>query len=605
MDVGILFLSIALQFTAAGLAINLIRRTGYRLAWGTIAAALALMGVRRSITFWKVISGQDVRVLDPTAEIVALVISLLMLTGVILIGRMFEAEKEKAGNLEAARMLLRRTIDAAPLVISIKDPDQRYVFTNKFSAERFGLEPEDFEGRTLAEVLGESGDIEFVRSTSVNDGHVVSSGEKISFYEEVVTIGGKINHMLTSKTPLVDENGNVAFLLTVALDITARKNAEEALKITEKRRQQAVDRLENAISVIADGFALYDAYGRLVFFNESFRRIHRHDSADLVPTQTTYDQLGHLDKKRSRDERDPLSFDERLSLLRRDGPSVILQHIGDNIYERRQSATPEGGIISTITDVTELKNAEKESIEAKTEAEQANSAKSKFLASMSHELRTPLNAVIGFSQMLKMDADTTLTQTQKEYLEYVVEGGNHLLQLVDEVLDLAKIEADELHLNFKTIDVGGAIADCLTMVEPLRESRNIEIKNGVIDKPSISVHADELRFKQILLNLISNSIRYNRKGGTVSIDGKFVGSRHFRITVADSGHGIPQEDKDQVFRMFHKIGRHPEVPTEGTGIGLYVSKLLVERMGGKIDFESTVNVGSIFWIELPTGSQRV
>lgn len=598
MGVWILFVSICLQFTAAGLALNFVRRTSYRLAWGTMATALTLMGIRRSITFWKV-RGEDVHVLDPTAESVALVISLLMLTGVVLVARMFESEARKSADLEAARRFLRQTIDAAPMVISIKDENQRFLFTNQFSAERFGLEPEAFEGKTIAETLGEWADPQFIHSTSKTDSKVISTGEEIPFFEETMLINGESRYMLTSKTPITDSNDNASCVLTMSLDITPHKQAEMALAASEEQRLLAVERLKNAIANMRNGFVLYDSKGRIEFFNESFCRFNKYEVNDLVSGVTTYHELGLLDRKHAKEDYHPLTFEERLRLLHQNGPTSSVHHVDDRVYERQQSATPEGGIIGLITDITDQKNAETALIKSLELAEKANAAKSEFLASMSHELRTPLNAVLGFTQLLKMDADKTLSLKQKGYLEDVLQGGNHLLSLINEVLDLAKIEADEVSLGLDAIDVAAVVAESLSLLEPLRAERRVQITNNLSRDETSLLRADKTRLRQILLNLLSNALRFNEANGTVSVIGTEAAEGLYRITVTDSGHGIPENEQANVFNMFHQVGRHSEIAKEGTGIGLYVCKLLTEKMDGKIGFESTEGVGSAFWIELP------
>lgn len=599
MDVYVLFLSILVQFAAAGLAINFLRRTGYRLAWGTIAIALILMGLRRSVTFWQVVVEQNAQLLDPAAEYIALVISLLMLAGVVLIGRMFNEEKRRAENLDATRQLLQQTIDAAPMVITIKNAEQRHVFVNQFGAARFGFEPKEFVGRTLAEILPEREYAEFVRETAANDALLIAEGETIPFFEETTVIDGKPRFMLVSKTPLFDHAGNVNFLLTIALDITSRKETEETLKVSEEQRRLAEARLKEAIGAMTDGFAFYDSEGKLEFFNESFRLIHQYDKGDVEPGVTTYDDLGELDKQRAKGMREPLSFEERFKYLCDHGPKGVISSIGDRVYERRQTVTPEGGIISMVSDITELKEIEEALVVTKTEAEKANLAKSHFLASMSHELRTPLNAILGFSQLLELDAQKILTLKQKEYLDDVMRGGSHLLDLVNELLDLAKIESNEVRLDIRPVDVAAVVEDCLRLSEPMRMKREVNVLNNLVERPPAHLMVDEVRLKQVMLNLISNAIRFNKDGGTVTIDGAVSNGGLFHLSVRDTGRGIPDESHGEIFHMFHQIGGSPELATEGTGVGLYVSKLLIERMNGIIGFESEYGVGSTFWIELP------
>ncbi|WP_161974010.1 ATP-binding protein [Hwanghaeella grinnelliae] len=236
-------------------------------------------------------------------------------------------------------------------------------------------------------------------------------------------------------------------------------------------------------------------------------------------------------------------------------------------------------------------------------AESANKAKTEFLASMSHELRTPLNAVIGFSQMVGLDPKHPLTPSQKEYLDLVIQSGNHLLDLVNEVLDLSIIETGKAHFDIADVNVSHAVDHCLTMVSHLVDRNAITVTNN-LHGTSVVLATDETRFKQILLNLITNAIKYNKVNGSLVIEGKEAGDNRYRISVTDTGHGIPDDEQDNIFKMFHQIGRSPDIAAEGTGIGLYVCKLLIDGMGGRIGFESTEEMGSTFWIELPQASRE-
>lgn len=278
--------------------------------------------------------------------------------------------------------------------------------------------------------------------------------------------------------------------------------------------------------------------------------------------------------------------------------------IVDAIPQYRDGEDKPYQVFTTFTNITDRKLQTEELLVAKQEAEKANTAKSEFLASMSHELRTPLNAVLGFAQMLEYDAQNPLSTVQKEHVDSILYGGNHLLELVNEVLDLAKIEANQLTLFVEEVTVGEVIADCVAMTNLLGEQRGITIVNHVCDGPLVVLRTDKMRMKQALLNLISNAIKFNKDHGTVTIDGGETDDGFLRISVTDTGVGIAKADHASVFHMFHRLGADPTIAQEGTGIGLTVTKLLVERMAGRIGFESEVGVGSTFWLELPLASNE-
>jgi len=213
-------------------------------------------------------------------------------------------------------------------------------------------------------------------------------------------------------------------------------------------------------------------------------------------------------------------------------------------------------------------------------------------------LRTPLNAVLGFAQMLQIDPMKNLTANQLTHIDNILHGGNHLLKLVNDVLDLSAVEVGRIDLELEALNVDEVIRECLKMTSPSAETRGLVIQNKFEGRSAVYVQADRLRFKQALINIISNAIKFTNPHGTVCVDGLLIGE-NFRISVVDTGIGIAKADHEKIFQMFHRIGANSMITREGAGIGLAVTKLLMEQMSGKISFESEVGKGSTFWIELP------
>lgn len=251
-------------------------------------------------------------------------------------------------------------------------------------------------------------------------------------------------------------------------------------------------------------------------------------------------------------------------------------------------------------DIVERKRVQAELINAKAVAEKANLTKSNFLSSMSHELRTPLNAILGFAQLIEIGSPTP-TPTQMARLKEILQGGWYLLELINEILDLATIESGNLALSLESVSLAEVISECQAMVEPQAQQHGIQLIFPRFDSP-LTVKADRTRLKQALINLLSNAIKYNREQGTVEVKCVTGTSAYVRISVQDTGNGLAPEKLTQLFQPFNRLGQENGT-VEGTGIGLAVTKELVELMGGSIGVDSTVGVGSVFWFELISATE--
>lgn len=233
--------------------------------------------------------------------------------------------------------------------------------------------------------------------------------------------------------------------------------------------------------------------------------------------------------------------------------------------------------------------------EAQLAAEKANRAKSDFLSRMSHELRTPLNSVLGFAQLLALD---DLTEEQSDSLLQISRGGRHLLDLINEILDISRIETGTLSISLEPVLVEDVVAEVGSLVRPLADERGITLRVDTSLANDAYITADRRRVKQVLLNLMGNAIKYNREGGRVELSCTAATDGMLRIVVADNGQGIPEEKYELLFEPFERLGAET-TGVEGTGVGLALSKGLAEAMGGTIDFTSEVGKGSSFWLEVP------
>ena len=454
-------------------------------------------------------------------------------------------------------------------------------------------------GKALLQTTDEGGDFRPIASQliSMSQGEFLDALDKLVDQYQQESEASTDTLRLLQWCALLAALGLLAFsalgvlrplIAQVRRSLDEQESSERALRAAELQQQHFQRRLVDAIEALDDAFALFDADDRLTLYNLRFTEAFPLPGGIIAIGISFNEFVRAIAEQRMYaipSDRMEGWISERMAIHRRAEGSREIPLSEGRWLKATERRTREGGTVVIWTDVSHLK-------QALIAADQASRAKSEFMARMSHELRTPLNAILGFAQVLEQGLEAPLTTREMECVAHILQGGRHLLALINEVLDLSAIESGSLSIEMEPLALAPVIKECLALVSPQSLDRQVALSSDAAGQ--CHVHADRKRLKQVLLNLLSNGIKYNRAGGQLTLS-VIVSEHIIRLTVADTGHGIPPDLARRVFQPFDRLGASN---VEGTGIGLSITKRLVELMGGHIGFDSVVDVGTTFWIEL-------
>ncbi len=385
------------------------------------------------------------------------------------------------------------------------------------------------------------------------------------------------------------------YILFTGYDITEELRVKNSVLTSRKI-------LIDALEAMSEGFVLYDQDGRLIICNSKFKEFYGYTDEEAAVGASCI-RLGELDIERGTvfiKEKEARDYIERREDLIKGPPSATILQLKDGRYLLLSDRmTDEGNIVSIQKDITDLKMTEIALVKAKDEADIANNTKSEFLAHMSHELRTPLNSILGFTQVMRDELLGSLGHPRyQEYIHDVHHSGEHLLNLINDVLDISKVEAGEFILNEETLDLKDTISACLQIIRGKQDTVSLQILVECSDG-NIYFKGDERIIRQIILNLLSNSVKFTKAEGTITLSLSKTDTKGITLSISDTGCGIAADDISHVLAPFGQARTNARTTHEGTGLGLSLSKMLTELHDGILNIYSEVDVGTTVVLDFP------
>ena len=499
-----------------------------------------------------------------------------------------EEHHETEEILRASQSQLSFHLENTPLAATTWDMNLICTQWNKAAEKMFGYTKEEAIGQSALQLIVPEHHHTEIVALFKNSGDDIGTTRNIN---ENLTKDGRTILCEWFNTPTKNEDGETVGLSCFAQDLTKRNQIEKQLYHSERM-------LQRIINTIPVRVFWKDLDSKYLGCNQLFAQdANLEDQSDIIgksdydfPWSEHADSYTNDDKLIMKTKQSKLNFEEMQPL-----PDGSVSWLETSKIPLTDTNGQVFGILGTYENITKRKLAEAELIAAKDEADRANQAKSEFLSSMSHELRTPLNAIIGLSELYNYDDN--LSERQKDTALKIHHAGDHLLSLINQVLDLARIETGHVELEMDNVSTNKAFEECLELTRPLAEKHHVTVKIDSNKCCNHTIHADYNRFKQILLNLISNAIKYNKENGTVNIRCSAGEADSVRINVTDTGAGINEQQMSQLYEPFNRLGAETG-DTEGTGIGLVITKQLIELMNGTMGVDSRQGEGCTFWFEM-------
>lgn len=518
---------------------------------------------------------------------------------------------------------LEKIIDSIPDVIGIQGHEHTVICYNQAGYALLQKDHSEVSGRKCYELIGRDKPCE---KCATSEAYQTKSPAQIKKYIDFFDMWFDVRAY-----PVLDEEGNIQYVVEHLRNITQEKHVEDELnrnreelehRVEERTRElREINSLleeENIIRKKAEMIALENERKYFNLFNNSLNGFALHQIVtdeegkpvdyiflDINPAFEKMTGLKAIDVigKRGTDvipgieETDFLEIYGKVALEMKPVRFTKYSAPLKKHFDISAFSPQKGKFAVTSNDITEIKEAEKVLLDAKRIAEKENDTKSEFFAGISHELRTPLNSIIGFSELILTREYGELTQEQERFVLNILGSGKNLLEMINDILDLSKIESGKMHIYYENFSVEQAIDEAKMSVYPLALKKNIDLIT-VVDPDLGNVWADHVKFNHILLNLLSNAIKFTPMGGNITIKGR-VKDDELLISVEDNGIGIAESEKQKLFKSFVQLNSQGKLPKEGTGLGLALVKEFVQMHGGRVWVESEIGKGSTFTFTLP------